>query len=182
MKKKLLLLFIVLSALTISIGARESYAQAKYGYVDSQDVADEHPIYKEKIQEIEKVMKPQKEKIQAKQKELEELNKKINENQLASDDVRNAQKTNLQKKGEEYQQMVAGFQSEVQKKEAEILPDELKKKILEEVMSAIQIIAKREGFQIVYEIQKANIVYIEPSLDLTERAKSELIGSLTKKK
>ncbi|MBP7654613.1 OmpH family outer membrane protein, partial [Candidatus Dependentiae bacterium] len=156
-------------------------ADIKYGYVDSQEVADEHPVYKEKLKEIEKIVKPQRDKIQEKQKELEKLNAELENNPLASDDVIKAKKMNFEKKYDEYKKMVEAMQREVQKRESETLPEDLKRKILEEVMTAIQGIAKREGFQIIYEINKANIIYIEPSLDLTERSKTELINSLNKK-
>jgi len=175
---KKIFLMIILAAFVSSAGYS---ADIKYGYVDSQEVADEHPVYKEKLKEIEKIVKPQRDNIQEKQKELEKLNAELENNPLASDDVIKAKKMNFEKKYDEYKKMVEAMQREVQKRESETLPEDLKRKILEEVMTAIQGIAKREGFQIIYEINKANIIYIEPSLDLTERSKTELINSLNKK-
>ncbi|HPN32155.1 MAG TPA: OmpH family outer membrane protein [bacterium] len=175
MKKILLMVLAVVFLNSVVFGA-----DIKYGYVDSQEVADEHPVYKSKLTEIEKLVKPQRDKIQEKQKELEKLNSEMSD-PLASDEVIKAKKINLEKKYDDYKKMVEAMQRDVQKRESETLPEDLKRKILEEVMSAIQSIAKREGFQIIYESKNANLIYIEPSLDITERAKTELINSLTKK-
>jgi len=54
------------------------------------------------------------------------------------------------------------------------LPENLKKIILEEVMKAIETVAKRDGFNVVYEINKANIVYLESALNITDKVKEEL--------
>lgn len=180
MKKRLL--SGVIAALFIFIASAAMASNEKAAYVDSQEVADAHPVYKEKLGEIEKVLKPQKDKLTQRQKELEGLSKDLEANQLASDEVKNAKQRNLQRKSEEFQQLVAEFQREIQRREAEALPENLKKIILEEVMKAIETVSKREGFQIVYEINKSNIVYLEPSLDITERSKTELQKIISSKK
>jgi len=172
MKKFLVCLFIISAVIffTNSLSANN----LKAAFVDSQDVADEHPVYKEKIKELERILKPQKDKLTQRQKELETLSQDLSANQLASDEVKNAKQRNLQRKSEEFQKMVADFQLEIQKKESEILPENLKKIILEEVMKAIETVAKRDGFNVVYEINKANIVYLESALNITDKVKEEL--------
>ena len=176
MKKfSILLLCFIFSAAILS------GAEIKFGFVDSQDVANAHPEYQMKMTEIEKSIQPMKDKLLAKQKELEAMYQEYEKNTTASDEIKRAAEAKIKKKQEDYQKFGSEYQYEIKKREAELLPQEMQKEILSEVMKAIEGVSKREGFQAIYDITKANLVYVEPSLDITERAKDELLRNLKDK-
>lgn len=170
--------FIALFLCFVFAAAVVTGADIKFGFVDSQDVADEHPEYQTKMKEIEKSVQPLKDKLVAKQKELETMYQDYEKNTLASDEVKKAAETKIRKKNEEYQKLGSEYQYEIKKRESELLPQEMQKEILAEVMKAIEAVSKREGFQAIYDITKANLVYVEPSLNITDRAKEELLKNI----
>jgi Skp family chaperone for outer membrane proteins len=169
MIKKSLLSVLLILGITLSLSA-----EIKYGFVDLQKVADEHPVYKQKISEIEKLIAPEKKELENKREELEKLVEELESNPLASETIKNKQRENIQKKQREFQQYLGSVQRTIQKYEREKLSDAIQEQILVDVNKAVQTIAKKEGFQVIYDV-KNNVVYTEPSLDITERTIEQLL-------
>ncbi len=174
--KKLLTLFFTLTFLTVTAFA----AETKYGFVDSQEVADNHPIYQAKMKELEKIAAPLKEKIMEKQKEIEKLQEDFEKLQssVASDEKKASSEKALQKKYGEYQKMGADYQNEIKRREQEMLPQDVQAGIFQDVIRAIKTVSERDGFQVIHDMK--TVVYVEPSLNITERAKDELLKNLKK--
>ncbi|MBL0763804.1 OmpH family outer membrane protein [Marivirga atlantica] len=146
----------------------------KFGYVDSKFILSKMPEYKEAQQEIEDLSDAWQQEIQSMRKEIESMYAELKaEEVLLTKELKEQRLKEIQKKESEvkaYQKKVFGFDGLFFLKKKELV-----KPVQDKVFEAVEIVAKKERLQIVFD--KAGeliMIYTDPIHDYTDIVLEEL--------
>lgn len=163
---------VILALWFISLG---NYVQAqKFGYVDSKFILSKMPEYKEAQKEISDLSVAWQQEIQDMRKEIEAMYSELKaEEVLLTKELREQRLLKIQEKEnevKEYQKKVFGFDGLFFLKKKELV-----KPVQDQVFEAVEVVAKKERLQIVFD--KAGeliMIYTDPIHDYTDMVLEEL--------
>lgn len=164
---------VIITIVILSLLPRMAEAQ-KFGYVDSKFILSKMPEYNEAKQEIEDLTAAWQNEIKTMRKEIESLYAELKaEEVLLTSKLKKERLADIEKKEkelEEYQNKVFGFEGLLFLKKKELI-----KPVQDKVFDAVEVVAKRERLQIVFD--KAGeliMIYTDPIHDYTDLILEEL--------
>lgn len=166
MKKLLKILPVLMVALTLSLTA----SAQKFGYIDSNGLLAEMPEVKEmrsKLQALQtQLQKQAQNKLQEIQTKQEDAARRDQQGELSPLEKENIIKE-LQKEQEDYMKLEQEMQQKMIQKEEELLNP-----ILERVNTAIQEVAKEEGFTYIFDASV--LLFADESVNVMAKVKAKL--------
>jgi len=142
----------------------------KFGYINSAALLAEMPKVKQADSNIEAYQKQLEKRyqqdVQALQQMYMDIQAKVNEGSL-SPKQQEEEAAKLRTKEEEIRKFEADSQQQLLKKR-----EELVQPILDEVNTAIQAVAKENGYQFIFDEQV--LLYKDPAMDITKLVKTKL--------
>jgi len=165
--------FLSLSIVLLFFGSQEGAAQ-KFGYVDSKFILSKMPEYKEAQQEIADLSGAWQQEIQTMRRNIESMYSELKaEEVLLTKELKEQRLIEIQKKEnevKEYQKKVFGFDGLFFLKKKELI-----KPVQDKVFEAVDIVAKKERLQIVFDKSGELImIYTDPIHDYTDFVLEEL--------
>jgi len=164
--KKLLIALIVLVGF-----AGSATAQSKLGHVKSQLLFDTLPsgaVAAKKMQEFQKSLATELQDLQANLNKLYQEYQDEASKPDPSKVILEIKQGNIQKKETEFQERQQGMQYEVQAFQAE-----LEGPILDRIRKAVEIVAKREKYDYIMDVNSA--LFVNPNNDVTDLVLVELM-------
>jgi len=166
--------FVFLALSIVLLLPSQAVMAQKFGYVDSKFILSKMPEYKEAQQEIEDLSDAWQQEIQSMRKEIESMYAELKaEEVLLTKELKEQRLKEIQKKESEvktYQKKVFGFDGLFFLKKKELV-----KPVQDKVFEAVEIVAKKERLQIVFD--KAGeliMIYTDPIHDYTDIVLEEL--------
>ncbi|MFQ5637338.1 MAG: OmpH family outer membrane protein [bacterium] len=149
-------------------------AQLKIGYIDSNKILASYKNAQDVRKQLEDLSKKWQEHAKGLEKEIKEMQEQLESQSLILSKEKKAEKAQqIQNSYVSYQQFLNekfGPQGEAVKKESELL-----KPVIEKINEAIKKIGKDEGYNYIFDVVAANILYAsEDQTDLTDRLLEEL--------
>lgn len=175
---KLFLSTIVVVILALFFKADPASAQLKIGYINSQKILD---TYKEALdvkKQLQEINAQWEKEARDMQKELQELQDQLeSQSLLLSEETKREKQQEIQKLALRYQQFLQekwGQQGEAVKKEVELIQP-----VYDKINAAIQKIGEAEGFDYIFDVVAANILFAsDDQPDLTAKLLEELNKTL----
>jgi outer membrane protein len=150
----------------------------KVGFIDSEIIFQNYQGTAELKKQLEEDLKEWEDSLREKKKEIEGLYAELESQKLMlSDEARQTKEQFLRAKEIEYETFVSdvfGPNGKARKREKE-----LTKPLLERINLILDRISEEEGFQIIFDLAEAGIIYGRPALDLTQRVLEELNQEFT---
>jgi outer membrane protein len=144
----LALLFFVLCSLTLS-------AQQKYGHINSTEILDVMPEYKQMKASLQRKQKEQEGKLRGMYTEYEKQSKELNEFGAAMmEAVREEQMMELDSLGQAIQAYEAGIEEEIQRLQFKLI-----KPINDKYIKIVDIVAKENNYTYIFDIATGSVVY-----------------------
>lgn len=152
-------------------------ADAKIGYLDLRQLITESNAGKAHRAALEKIAKEKQTGFEGEQKKLEEMKSKLDKDALTLTD---AQKTERQK---EFQQKVQTLQKSAGEAQQELVKkdQDFTRKAFEDVRAVVAEVAKADHLNIVLEKGEANVLYGDPTLDITQKVMEKFNARTAKK-
>jgi outer membrane protein len=153
----------VLLAVLLALAPASALAQAKIGFVDLNRALNEVEEGKAAKAQLEKEFKEKQKQIDAKQDELKRLKADYDKQAVVmAEQAKRDKQGELERKAAETQQLFVQLQSELSRREQELTGP-----ILDRLAGMVREIAEAEGFTSVFERARSGVVYMPPSLDVT---------------
>lgn len=162
-------LFILLLTLIASVASAQRYA-----YVNTEYILNNIPSYKAAQEKLNQLSYEWQQELETKKAELNEMeNEYQTEKVLLTDEMQQRRKNEIQemkKNIQELQRKYFGPKGELYQRRQELV-----KPIQEEVYSAIETIASRGNYAVIFDAAgKSNILYTDPSYDRSDDVLKEL--------
>ncbi|ADR21761.1 hypothetical protein MATR_06060 [Marivirga tractuosa] len=164
---------VIITIVILSLVSQIAAAQ-KFGYVDSKFILSKMPEYKEAKEEINALTSAWQNEIKTMRKEIESMYAELKaEEVLLTKELKDERLAEIEKKEkevEEYQNKVFGFDGLLFLKKKELV-----KPVQDKVFEAVEVVAKKERLQIVFD--KAGeliMIYTDPVHDYTDLVLEEL--------
>lgn len=150
----------------------------KIGYIDSEKIIDGYKGISMLREQYNKQLSEWEDEASKKKTEIDSL-KAILENQdvMLSDETKKMRENKIEEKEKEYKEFLKSIWGEDGKSEQK--HEELIKPVIEEISNVLESIGEDEGFTMIFDISKGNIVYAKVGLDLTERVLYEINKEFT---
>jgi outer membrane protein len=144
--------------------------ELKIGYVDVDKVLDSIPGKEEVRKILEEESGVWRQQAEEKMKELQTLREEYESQKLIlSPEKKKSKEDEIALKEQEFNQLWQDLQDKAQKRNAE-----LTQPILEKAEKAINAIAEKEDYSLIFDSSVSAIVYGDQALDLTDRVIEEL--------
>ena len=166
MKKVILVSFLFIIAIT-------TYAQ-RYAYVDTQYILNNIPAYKAAQDKLDQLSFEWQQELESKREEIEQLNKEFqSEKVLLTEEMKKKRQNQLENRRQELQELKRkyfGPEGQLYQKRQELV-----RPIQEEVYSAIETIASRGNYAVIFDAAgESNMLYTDPSYDKSDEVLKEL--------
>ncbi len=163
--KRLVLLWTAVVALTAFSSPSLAEEKFRVGIVDMRKVLVESQAGKRAKDELGKLFKQKQEQVAREEQQLKGMQEAFEKDQLLMTDEQK------KKKQEEFQQKLAAFQKMSQDAQRELgqKDQEFTRQAVTEIRPIVQEIAKAEKVKIVYERSEGSVLYVEESVDLTDK-------------
>jgi outer membrane protein len=159
----------IFMAAFVSFAQVAQAAEAKIGYVDMQKAIQETTTGKNAKKELEKEFNAKKTELQKKEGDLKKMADDLEKKKVAlSEEMRQKKQAELQQEMMKFQREVGESQLNIQKKERD-----LTEPILKKLQTALDKIAKDDGYSMVLERSEQSVLWAKKDLDLTERLVKE---------
>lgn len=160
----LTLLFFIFCSLTLS-------AQQKYGHVNSSEILDAMPEYKQMKASLQRKQKEQETKLRGMYTDYEKQSKELNEFGAAMmEAVREERMKELETLGQSIQSYEAGIEEEIQRLQYKLI-----KPINDKYIKIVDIVAKENNYTYIFDIATGSVVYHpENTGDITGLVKSKM--------
>ncbi len=139
-------------------------AEIKVGYVDlnkvfndSQPGIEAKKEFKEKLEKIRKILDEKQDKLKKLKEDLEKKGAMLNEK------AREEKENEYKEKLKEYQKQASEFEDELRQKNIEVT-----NQMLSELRELISKMAKEEGYAVIIEKNEGGVIYLSPSIDITD--------------
>jgi len=162
----------VLILLLVFIGS-VTYAQ-RYAYVNTEYILNNIPAYNAAQEKLDQLSYEWQQELETKKKELDEMETEFqSEKVLLTDEMKKRRQQEINKKREEIQKLQRkyfGPEGELYQKRQELV-----RPIQEEVYSAIETIASRGNYAVIFDAAgKSNMLYTDPNYDKSDDVLKEL--------
>src|SRR5512140_2308706 len=166
----LLILFLagaLLNCATVGVG-RTWAADYKLGYIDSEKIFNQYNGTKTAQSQFQLDLEGWARQLEAKQADIDKLQREYDSQRLMLSDARRKEKEDeLLARRSEYEQLnreIYGPTGKVATRN-----QQLSRQIVSDIKRVVEKIAAEEGFSIIFDAADGNLVYGDPSLDLTDR-------------
>lgn len=140
-------------------------AELKIGVVDLFKVLNESEEGKRAISELQKMVDSRQKSLEEKQRKIQSLREDYEKKRsILSEEARKSREEEIEKLSRELQRTAADYQVEVQKRQNEITQS-----MLREIRQIINEFAQKEGYSLVIERAEQLLIYITPSIDITDK-------------
>lgn len=137
----------------------------KLGYIDIQRAILATSAGKKAKKQIEKEVGVRKKQLEKKRADLQKMQKDFEKKSLVlSDDVKAKKAAEIQREGMKLQEMFVKSQQELQGKERS-----LQEPILKTLQAVISDIAKKDGYDMIFEKTEQRILWAKKNTDLTDK-------------
>ncbi|MGH7724585.1 MAG: OmpH family outer membrane protein [Candidatus Eiseniibacteriota bacterium] len=174
------LAFALLCALVAFVagGARPASAQTiKLGFVDSQRIFEQYRAAQEAQERFTREIQAWRTDADERRRAVDVLRNELKDQSLVLSEAKRLEKeTALQKAVSDYDKFVQDFWGpggRVQR-----LNDETTREIIGKIRDAVELIANREGYDLVLDAADGNVIFGVKSLDLTDRVLEQLNQAL----
>jgi len=166
MKKAILVSFLFIIAIT-------TYAQ-RYAYVDTQYILNNIPAYKAAQDKLDQLSFEWQQELESKREEIDQLTKEFqSEKVLLTEEMKNKRQNQLEQRRQELQELKRkyfGPEGQLYQKRQELV-----RPIQEEVYTAIETIASRGNYAVIFDAAgESNMLYTDPSYDKSDEVLQEL--------
>ncbi|MBS3806288.1 MAG: OmpH family outer membrane protein [Bacteroidales bacterium] len=166
MKKVILVSFLFIIAIT-------TYAQ-RYAYVDTQYILNNIPAYKAAQDKLDQLSFEWQQELESKREEIEQLTQEFqSEKVLLTEEMKKKRQNQLEKRRQELQELKRkyfGPEGQLYQKRQELV-----RPIQEEVYGAIETIASRGNYAVIFDAAgESNMLYTDPSYDKSDEVLQEL--------
>ena len=168
----------LLSILIIFFCASFSLSADKIGYIDSEKVIEGYKGISILKEQYKKLLNEWEMEAREKKIEINKLKAELDDQELMlSIEAKRKKKQEIEEKEKEYEQFLKGIWGENGKSTTK--HEEILKPVIEEISNVLEKIGDDEGYVIIFDISKGNIVYVKTGLDLTERVLFEINKEFT---
>lgn len=165
--KKSWLLFIVL----FFVFSGKGFAQQKYGHINSSDILDAMPEYKQMTTTLENKKKQYAYQLQRMYEEYQRKTKEVNDYGIS---MMEAVREERLKEIDSLQQAISGFEGSAQG-EVEKLQAKLMKPLNDKYLKVVQAVAKENGYTYIFDLATGVVAYYpENTGDVTELVKKKM--------
>ena len=165
-KKSWLLLIVLFFVFT-----GKGFAQQKYGHINSGDILDAMPEYKQMNATIEGKKKQYAYQLQKMYEDYQRKTKELNDYGISMMD---AIREERMKEIDSLQQAISGFEGSAQG-EVEKLQTKLMKPLNDKYLKVVQLVAKENGYTYIFDISSGSVVYYpENTGDVTTLVKKKM--------
>ena len=163
---------LILILLLVCIGS-VTYAQ-RYAYVNTEYILNNIPAYKAAQEKLDQLSYEWQQELETRKKELDEMEKEFqSEKVLLTDEMKKRRQQEINKKREQIQKLQRkyfGPEGELYQKRQELV-----KPIQEEVYTAIETLASRGNYAVIFDAAgKSNMLYTDPNYDKSDDVLQEL--------
>jgi outer membrane protein len=167
-----------LACLLAGLIALPATAEVRIAFVNSETILQEYAAVQQAMETFNRDVEGWQQELALKTKELEDLQKEIDQQSLMLSDERR------QEKELEYQRRMGDFEK---LKESIWSPDglveqrneELMRPIVNRIQAVLEQIATEDGYDLVLDAADSNVLFGDPSLDLTRRVIDALNAGAT---
>ncbi len=171
MKMKNMIKSLLLSAVVL-LSAGMLQAQQKFAYVNSQELLQELPEVKSADAEIktlqQQLQKKGQEMVESFQAKAMELQKKRDAGEMSPKQL-DEESQKLQDEQEKIRQYDTKMQTDVMKKQQDLLEP-----IQEKVNTAIEEVAKSEGYNMVFDASSGVVLYADEATNITSKVRAKM--------
>jgi outer membrane protein len=164
--------YILLICFSIII-ASAVHAQ-RYAYVNTQYILNNIPAYEAAQEKLNQLSLEWQQELEQKKEELDKMNREFqSEKVLLTDEMKNRRQKEIREKEQNIQELKRtyfGPEGELYKKRQELV-----KPIQEEVFSAIESIAQKGNYAVIFDAAgNSNMLYTDPNYDKSDEVLQEL--------
>ncbi|MBY5956968.1 OmpH family outer membrane protein [Membranicola marinus] len=174
MKMKNMIKYFLLSAVVL-FSAGMLQAQQKFAYVNSQELLENLPEVKAADAEIQtlqqQLQKKGQEMIESFQAKAMELQQKRDAGEMSPKQLE-VESQKLQEEQDKIRQYDTKMQTDVMRKQQELLQP-----IQDKVNTAIETVAKADGYTMVFDSSSGVVLYADDATNITSKVKAELSGN-----
>ena len=168
MSKSKILLLLGVSGLLLNSGAaaeEQTMPAAKIGYVHAQRILEETKAGKKIRRELDNLAKEKRAKLEAMKEEILKLDEELAQKQLVlAPEKKNSMEEEIRQKQLQLKRFQEDSLMAIKRFESEAL-----KKINDTAMRIIKKIGEEEKYTLILEVRESNILYADPSLDITDK-------------
>jgi outer membrane protein len=169
--RSLVPLFAVLSCVALAGPARAQ--NVRIGFVDSQRIFNEYKSAQEAQDRFAREIQSWRTEADDRRRQVDDLRNELkDQDPLLSEAKKLEKESTLQKAVSDYDRFVQDFwgpNGKVQR-----LNDEITREVIGKVRDAVELLANREGYDLVLDAADGNVIFGVKSLDLTQRVLDEL--------
>jgi len=154
---------IALLALLTAVAASQSFAQAKIGVLNSQDVLEKSGEGKKVIARLQEKDKQNQATVAKLDDEIRAIQTKLNTQRITlTEDAVMQLTADLEKKNTDRKRMAEDAYSGMQE-----LTQRLFKRVQDELIPIVETLGKERGLDIIFDLAKSGAVYWNPAIDIT---------------
>jgi len=146
------------------------FSQAKIGHINTADLIEQLPEYKEALQKLETQSENFKKQLD---KLIVDYRKLLEEYDLLPADISDLDRKDKEIEINQLKERVQAYQEEAEK-QLGLEQEKLIKPILENVQAKIQEVAKEKGFDYILDTSSGVVLYFNESQDISELVKKKL--------
>jgi len=150
-----------------------SAQNVRIGFIDSQRIFNEYKAAQEAQDRFAREIQSWRTEADDRRKQVEDLRNELkDQDPMLSESKRLEKESTLQKAVSDYDRFVQDFwgpQGKVQR-----LNDEITREVIGKVRDAVELLANREGYDLVLDAADGNVIFGVKSLDLTQRVLDDL--------
>ena len=169
--RSLVPLFAVFACVALAGPARAQ--NVRIGFVDSQRIFNEYKSAQEAQDRFSREIQSWRTEADDRRRQVDELRNELkDQDPLLSEAKKLEKESTLQKAVSDYDRFVQDFwgpNGKVQR-----LNDEITREVIGKVRDAVELLANREGYDLVLDAADGNVIFGVKSLDLTQRVLDEL--------
>ena len=162
----------LIAALLVSAITPDVEAQVRIAVVDLQQALNETDDGRRAKRRLKTLFRRRQKQLDAAKNKLKQMAEDIEKQK------RVLSREALQKRMEEYQKALIELQSQYMEFQQELATKEaqLTKRILDRMREILQRIGRADGYTLIVEANEGGVIWVQPSLDLTDRVVSEYNG------
>ena len=156
-------LSIALLAVLTAVAASQSYAQAKFGFLNSQDVLEKSSEGKKVIARLQEKDKQNQAAVAKLDDTIRTLQTKLNTQRITlTEDAIMSMTSDLEKANTERKRVAEDAYSGMQELQARLF-----KKVQDELIPIVEALGKERGLDMIFDLAKSGAVYWNPANEIT---------------
>jgi outer membrane protein len=170
---------LALSAIALALCALPAQAQMlRIGYVDSQRIFEQYADAVDAQSRFQREITAWKTEADDRHKQLDGLRNELKDQESILSEAKRLEKESaLQKAVSDYDRFVQDFWGPGAK--VERLNDEMTREVVGKIRDAVELVANREGYDLILDAADGNVIFGVKTLDLTDRVLTELNSKTT---